>query len=247
MYSLWSHVFVANTLEETGCYTTMAEWTKIHAELPDAKRIFARCKVGDKEAFCALGEPVNGIDEFSSEHPSLVIPRWFQTILAIDAAGEAHTVEWITEEFFPQATKILLRPHDSAFYHSDAKGELEVALTRYGVLQKGATIPIPLVELGGYTVLFDIVDVEPANIVLLEGEEVAIEFEEALDAIPPPIRIPSPAPSDECPSPPQIVRRSTPFPDDILTLHEPPTITGEILGGVTHAPLPDGRPWNPWR
>ena len=239
MFCLLSPAFVNDEPKETGCYTTLTEWTKIHRDYPDAKRIFARCRVGDKEAFCALGEPVTNADNFllGDALPPLIVPYWFQTILSIEAAGEAVEIEWMTEESFPQATKIVLRPHDSAFYYSDAKEELEAALTRYGVLQKGTTIPVPLGELDGYLVLFDIIDIEPANVVLLEGEEIVIEFEEALDSVPAVAAAPAERPL-------------TPFPDEIPFLYAPseiPEVPGVPLGGVTRPPLPDGRPWNPWR
>jgi len=243
MYSLLSPAFVSDGLKETGCYTTLTEWTKIHRDYPEAKRIFARCRVGDREAFCALGEPIADADNFllGDAPPPLIVPYWFQTILSVEAAGEAAEIEWMTEESFPQATKIVLRPHDSAFYHSDAKEELEAALTQYGVLQKGTTIPVSLGELDGYSVLFDIIDIEPANVVLLEGEEVVIEFEEALDAAPTVVPAAVPVP---------VERPLTPFPDEIPFLNVPseePEIPGVPLGGVARPPLPDGRPWNPWR
>ena len=256
MYRLWTPAFLTEPVEETGCYTTEEEWTRIHARFPGAKRIFARCTVGDKEVICALGHPLRGLEEFTREVPPLVIPMWFHSYLSIEEGSATYSIEWMTEEFFPEATKIVLRPHDSAFYHVDAKEELEAALTRYGVLQKGITIPVRLSELGGFDVMFDSVGLEPANIVLMEGEEVAIEFEEALDAVPEPSAPPTgyvtpprpPRTPTLFPSPPEIVRTVMPFSDEMLpaplALAEP---VGERLGGTSRPPRADGRPWNPWR
>ena len=237
MYRLWTSAFLSEQVEETGCYTTEEEWTRIHAEHPEAKRIFARCMNGEKEAICALREPLRNLQDFTSDVQPLVIPLWMYSYLELEESSGLYKVEWMTEEALPHATKIVLRPHDSAFYHADAKEELESALTRYGVLQVGSTIPVPLGELEGFTVMFDIVSLEPANVVLMEGEEVEIEFEEALDAAPVvvPRRADTPIPQEE------------PFLNEMLPSNEPPKITGDMLGGVTHAPLPDGRPWNPWR
>jgi len=237
MYRIWSTVFLGGDVEQNACYTTLKEWTTIHARFPDAKRIFLRCKAGEREAVCALAQPLDAVENFMQDVPPVFIPDWVQNLLSFEAEGSVLPVEWLTEEFFPEATKIVLRPHDSAFYHSDAKEELEHVLTRYGVLQTGSTIPVPLSVLEGFTVLFDVVGLEPANIVLLEGEEVAIEFEEAMDAIPSTVVAPV-APVERAP---------TPFPDAVLPIQDPPIITGEILGGKMHAPLADGRPWNPWR
>ena len=88
----------------------------------------------------------------------------------------------MTEEAFPQATKIVLRVVDSAFYNSDIKRELEIALTRIGVIKKGQLLHIPIEALGDFIVDIYVSELEPANIVLCEGEEVAVEFEEPVDA-----------------------------------------------------------------
>jgi len=242
MYRLWTSAFLTEPIDEVGCYTTEEEWTRIHESLPEAKRIFGRCVVGEKEIICALGSPMRGLQDFTNDIQPLVIPMWFHSHLDIQEGSESYAVEWMAEESFPEATKIVLRPHDSAFYHADAKEELESALTRFGVLQKGITIPVTLACLGGFQVMFDIVALEPANVVLMEGEEVEIEFEEALDAFPP--RPPTPF----APEPPMIVREQMPFSEEMLPpspVEEPPA--GVVLGGMRRKPLADGRPWNPWR
>jgi len=239
MYRLWTPAFLAEPVEDTGCYTTEAEWTRIHAMLPEAKRIFGRCIVGDKEVICALGPPLANLQDFTSDVQPLVIPLWFHSHLSIEEGSKTYNVDWMTEEAFPAATKIVLRPQDSAFYHSDAKEELESALTRYGVLQKGTTIPVALEKLGGFQVMFDIIGLEPANVVLMEGEEVSIEFEGALDE--------APFDVEPIPEPPQIVRTSMPFSDEMLPVEIEEGLAGIQLGGTVREPLPDGRRWNPWR
>jgi hypothetical protein len=144
--------------------------------------------------------------------------------LGIEGVGEEATVTWMTEEAFPSATRIVLRPHDSAFHTVDAKEELERALTRLGVLRQGDTILIPIEGLGGYEIAFDVMITEPAEIVLAEGDEVVMEFDAALDA--------------PVPAAPVLEPES----------EEPmlPVITGNVLGGVSRR-MPDGRAWNPYR
>ena len=137
-------------------------------------------------------------------------------------------VTWLTQEAFPEATRIVLRPQDSAFYHADAKEELERALTRLGVIRTGDTILVPLDCLGGYEIPFDVVLTEPANIVLAQGDEVIMEFEEALDAI-----------SSE-----EEVEEESEEETEVVTPEPEPQ--GQKLGGEVRY-LPDGRRWNPWR
>jgi hypothetical protein len=62
-----------------------------------------------------------------------------------------------------------------------------------GVIKQHTTLQIPIQALGGYTVEVFIAETEPANVVLCDGEEVAVEFQEPLDQIAPPIP-PTPIP-----------------------------------------------------
>jgi hypothetical protein len=110
--------------------------------------------------------------------------------------GEELDIQVMNEEFFPQATRIKLRVIDSAIYNSDIKDELEKALSALGVIQEHTTLQIPVSALGGYLVEVFISETEPANIVLCDGEEVALEFEEPVDQIAaPPPRPPTPIPA----------------------------------------------------
>ena len=116
--------------------------------------------------------------------------------------------------------------------------ELERALTSHGVVAEGVTIPIGLQSLDDYMINVDVIHTEPANVVLLEGDEIVFEFEEALDSVPvatpePPVAsLPQSLESPLLPPP-----ANTPFTPG----------QGQRLGGTYHPPLPDGRPWNPWR
>jgi hypothetical protein len=154
------------------------------------------------------------------------------------------TVEWIQEESFPEATKIVLRPHDSAFYHADAKEELERCLTQVGVLKEGTTIRVKIAELGGFEIYFDVVKTEPANVVLMQGDEVAIEFMEAMDEAPlsyrsSPVSLP---PQEEFKETEQMIP-SVLAPEQKEMVYD----GGYTLGGTVKPRLPDGRAWNPWR
>ncbi len=187
----------------------------------------------------------------------MFLPPWILGVLGVDGSGEEVEVEWMSQEAFPEATKILLRPHDSAFYHADAKEELETALTRLGVVKAGTTIQIPLQKLGGYEVPFDIVSCEPANVVLAEGDEVAIEFEEAVDAA----ALREAAEAAEAAAAAAAAAQAQqpepePEPHDFVSTALAAAAstttwvsagTGQRLGGGAPRVCADGRRWNPWR
>ena len=251
-YSAWSTAFSNDLAEQTRVYVSMNEWRRIHEEQPSAHRIFGRIMIGDKDVFCALGEPKE-MEHFGNERNNkcIIIPNWALNILGIDGMGQDVEITWLAEDSFPNATRVILRPEDSAFYHADAKDELERVLTTYGVIMEGTSIPISINWLGGFSVEMNIIKTYPANIVLLEGDEIVFEFEPALDTAPEPF-VPVPAfPSYE----PIPVALPEPVPVFPLPESTPPIpiappfagLVGYRLGGSNPPPLPDGRLWNPWR
>jgi hypothetical protein len=153
-------------------------------------------------------------------------------VAGCQGCGEEVAVEWFDQDAFPAATRIVLRPHDSAFFNSDIKAELERGLTRLGVVQRGTSITIPIEHLGGFEVSFDVVCTEPANIVLAEGDEVVLDFEEALDV--PPAAAAAPEPLDTG----EMVAAAP---------QEPESPAGQRLGGAGPRIMPDGTRWNPWK
>jgi hypothetical protein len=228
-YTVWSHNFIYDENDSSICNVNLIEWRRLHDENETAERLFAKISVGEKTVYIALGTPITGELIPASTHTALFLPSWALGLLCCEGSGETVTVEWLDSESFPEATRIVLRPHDSAFFHADAKEELERALTSIGVLQLGTTIPVALSALGGFSVNVDVVGLEPTALVLMQGDEVVIEFEEALDA---------PAPPPSSPEPQPIV---TPPPEVAV----PPA--GHQLGGISRPRGPDGRSWNPWR
>ena len=202
------------------CFVEEHLWREIEEETGGGARIIAEITRGEQRTFCALGSPVKRQTGFSESRvyaPLAVLER-----LGLYGTGEDVTVTWRTEEAFPEATRLILKPRDEAFYVTNVKEELEFALTRIGVLQLGDVIRVPLASLGGYEVVFDVLLTEPASIVLMQGDEVAIEFDQV-----------SAAPISE-----------EPFEVGAML---PPAVTvasGNVLGGRLDA---SGRPWNPWR
>lgn len=232
---LWSSIYLSDEAVDTAtCSVEKSVWTTLmNRTANEHTRLFGKIDFEDKTLYLALGSYID-CGTNTSEHTRLILPQWSLDVLSSTGMGDIAAVTWLTEEAFPAATRIVLRPHDSAFYHSDAKEELEVALTKIGVLQKGQTIMVNIQCLGNYPISFDIVDLEPANIVLAEGEEVVMEFEAALDQPPEPVP-----------------RPDTPIPESVFAtmIPEPPPLaaTGGRTTGGTNRYTADGRPWNPHR
>jgi hypothetical protein len=170
--------YLAAGVSSSACYVSLSKWREIDAEEPDAKRIFCEISYEGKKIYCPLATPLSRCENDAALYVSYEVLEK----LGVDGVGEPVEVRWLSQEAFPEATRIVLRPHDSAFYHADAKEELERELTRLGVIQEGETIMIRLEALGGFELAVDVVKTEPATLVLAEGEEVAVEFEEAWDA-----------------------------------------------------------------
>ena len=194
---LWSQFFLTDTPDTATCQLPIGLWRMVQDDFPNVSRLIVKLTVGQNTVYCALGSPVQPTD---TEAPmdSLYVPIWVLQRLGIQGTGEPAKVEWLSQEAFPEATRIVLRPLDSAFYDSNMKDVLEVALTRFGVLQTGDTIPIRIESMGDLEMHFDVVLTEPANIVLLEGEEVEIEFERLVlpgaEAVQPEVPAPLPLP-----------------------------------------------------
>ena len=159
-------------------------WQEIMRE--EGKRHFLR--IYDWIVPC--GQPVS----YEGNHAFL--PLWMIDSAGLAGLGDEVSVEVLNEEAFPPATRIVLKFVDSAFYNSDVKDELEKALSAIGVIRKYTTLQIRISALGDFPVDVFVANTEPADVVLCDGEEVALEFEEPVDHFEPrpPTRPPTPIP-----------------------------------------------------
>lgn len=244
-FAAWSQAFLGDVAEDLfTCFLEEAEWRQVHDAFATAKRIFAVLTIRDQKFTCALGHPVRSSIDTEDETERVFLPPWLLQASRLEGLGEHVAIEWITEEHVPEATKIVLRPHEAAFYGANAKEELEPALTRYGILMAGSTVPVPIEALDGYVILFDVLRTEPADMVLMEGDEVAIDFEAALDYVEP-VAAAVTAPAAVAP---EVESKEEPFEEMITTSSVAITQPeGRTLGGTARPRLPDGRPWNPYR
>jgi hypothetical protein len=108
------------------------------------------------------------------------------------------------------------------------------------ILDKSAFVKLCLEE---NDVLFYVSRLEPANICLMDGEEVSIEFEESSDRW---------DGRPDTPPPPEPEVLIPPSGNSMLPDYEVKETKwvgqGHTLGGSTEKKImPDGRPWNPWR
>lgn len=192
---------------------------------------------GSKEWIAPAGDVVYkrmlADEEQENQQNPIYMPLWMLDSAGFEGNGEVLKCFLLSNDAFPEATKIVLRVIDSAFYTENLKDELEVALTKIGVLRKHTTIQIPIPSLGNYPVELFVSDLEPAECVLCDGEEVAVEFEE---------------PVDQIPAPPPVERPPTPIPEPPPMLSNPSQRGGFVpfqgegytLGG-TNPNLPEWR------
>jgi hypothetical protein len=193
-----------------------------------------------------LGQPVDPTPTESEEtpvHSKIYMPLWMIDSAHLDGDGEETVLEIIEDEYFPEATKIVFRVIDSAIYNADIKVELEQALSSLGVIREHSTLHIPVSALGGYPVEVFVSKTEPANVVLCDGEEVAVEFEEPVDQIaPPPPRPPTPIPE-----PPPTLTTDLMVPEGFISQPQRQTTgfqafqgEGRLLGG-SNVNIPEWR------
>lgn len=239
---LWSTAFLAHPVTDSAtCFVEQDAWREIQGETTE--RYFGRISAGEKEWICALGAPVVcELPQRRGARQRIFLPHAMLVHLGLEGAGEYVDVEWLPAEAFPEATMIRVRPHDSAFYHADAKEELERHLTMLGVIQAGSTVLVPLQALGGFEVAVDILATEPANIVLAQGDEVAIDFAEALDTP----AAPAAAPVAAAQPVPEPFEEFEPMIESGSVATATAAAPGHVLGG-TNRRMADGRAWNPWR
>jgi len=238
-FHAWSQEYLADTslADPTTVLMCELDWIDLNRELQmdGAGRIFVKLVVHQEDdddgvhelsVICCVGAPVRQGDV---QRNAMFLPPWILDRLGIVGLGNEILAQFYLRDAFTEATKIVIRPHTSHFYDvQDVKGDLEGALTRLGVIEKGTTVMLPLSELGGELMAFDIVDTEPSSVVLCEGDEVAIEFEPAWDV-----------PQAACDVPDAPAATAVPVPAEPAATAEPVPAAPE--------PAPAAPRQNPWR
>lgn len=223
MYSIWSTEYLELDLDSYTCYVNEYIWRRITNE-QTTNRMFARITKGEKFWICALGAPIR--TEF--EDNALFVPNWMLEQIGCEGNGNPLEVEWMPSEAFDQSTKIVLQPIDTDSMIDNIQELLSIELTKLAILQKNTRILVKIPELDGFEIEYIVRDLEPASVVLCQGDEVELEFYEERVRVPTPIpELPELLFNDMVPSAPPISSPS----NDIPT-----------LGGIKR----NGR-FNPWR
>ena len=226
-YYLASTAYLDIKSDDTVCYINHLDWAN---RLQENSRLFAVIKFSEElTRICAVEHFAPHDIPPDMENP-IFVPLWM--IPPDVSIGWQVEVNFLTQDAFPEASRIVLKPLDSAFYNTDAKEMLTTSLTRLGILRKGDTVYLKLDELGGYEMGFYVVKLEPADVVLMNAEEVVMEFEEAAD------QWDGRRPPTPVHEPPTII---------LPMIDIPPPISGVTLGGGAVRRMPDGRAWNPYR
>ncbi len=228
-FTILTSNYIENGDNHTGTIS-FDHWSRL-SENVKSTRLFANIHFEHKSVLCALNcATIEGDFPKSIFLPEWMIPHGFEL-------GSECSIDILGVEALPQAEHVILRPLDSAFYNTDAKQELEHNLTKLGCLTKGQIVLLGLESLGGFEMPFYVVETLPADSVLLDGEHISCEFEEAVDRFDgrPPTPPPPPTPSFESYLPQESKEEDTRFQG-----------TGQRLGGEVKKTT-DGKPWNPYR
>jgi hypothetical protein len=219
MYKCYSTYFLESDVEPYSCYVNESLWKQITNDLM-ANRIFIRINNGTEFWICSLGQPI--YTSFNSTN-HIYVPKWMLEQIGLEGVGENIEIDMFPSDIFDYSRKIVLQPHTSISHIESIQDLLSYEFTKLGVLKKDSTIVV------NETLKFEVVGLEPASIVLCEGDEVVLEFVESLDSL---ARPPTPYPFEA-------------FPPILAAEPSAPLIeekTAPSLGG-THR---EGR-YNPWR
>jgi hypothetical protein len=228
IYSIYSIAYLEQEVSNYNCYLDEKEWINVTSENPTI-RLFARISNNGKEWYVALGQPIKTNFNNNNNNKSLFVPNWMIDQISVFGDGDSFKVEWIPVEFFENSTHICLKMVDSHYESNTIDEELSIELTKIGILQSGTKIYINIPSLDNYTVIYEVIMLEPANIVLCEGDEVSLEFIKDTSLIP------------------TVGRPITPYPEELLLppsapVNEVNENVSNTLGGTKHE-----EKYNPWR
>jgi hypothetical protein len=232
MYKIYSTYFLESDVEQYNCYVNETLWKRLTNELM-VNRIFIRLNNNGKFWICSLGHPISTTFD-SANH--IYVPKWMLEQIDLNGVGEELEVDIFPSDVFDHSTKITLQPYTSIAHIESIQDILSYEFTKLGVLKKGSTIVVNMPE----EMKFEVIELEPASVVLCEGDEVLLEFVESLESLP---RPPTPYPFESTPT---LLEPSAPFVEPSAPFVEPsaPVIepSAPTLGGVRHETR-----YNPWR
>ena len=174
MYALWSTAYLDFPVCEYTCYVSENEWIRLHNDFNTSK-MFVRIIKNDAYWICALNSPISGISD-----KSIYVPMWMLSQIDTSGDGETLQIEFMPTEAFDHSEKIVLQSLNNVEIE-DIQELLSNELTKLAILQKDTIISV---KLDYEELLFRVVRLEPASVVLCEGDEVVLEFYETPLALP---------------------------------------------------------------
>ena len=183
MYSIWSTAFLDYEVSSYTCFVNEKEWFRLNNDFNTSK-MFVRIYNNDKYWICALDSPSSNIAD-----NSIYVPPWMLDQIGCEGIGEELHIEFMPTEAFDHSTKIVLESITIDEIY-DMQEVLSNELTKLAILQKGTFIRVFIDD---FEMLFKVISLEPASVVLCEGDDVCLEFYKAVDL--PIERVDTPIPS----------------------------------------------------
>ena len=176
-YPVYSKVYLEVENDDWTVTPTTSLLHKIHQGHQSSVRWIAVLHYKQKEYRIAVGDPVRDTSQV------LFAPSWFLQEMGVIGDGECLEVTFERAETLPKATRLRFRilgdTSTNMFEDMDLRDILETPLSQLGVIQKNQIIPVPISALHK----LQVIDVEPADFVFLDGNEVAFEVEETPEKI----------------------------------------------------------------
>jgi hypothetical protein len=186
-YSLpvYSKVYMEVENEDWTAIPTTSLLHRIHQAHQSSIRWIAVLHYKEKEYRIALGDPVRDTSQV------LFVPQWFLHQMNVIGDGEHMEVSFERAETLPKATRLrfsIIGNNNNIPDGIEVRDLLEGPLSQLGVLEKNQIIPIPVLD--HHKLKVEVC--EPADLVFLDGNDVAFEIEEPPVPSPPPSRQPTP-------------------------------------------------------
>ena len=169
MYKVYSTAYLNYDVSSYTSYVNESEWIRLHNDFSTSK-MFVRIMKDDRFWICALDSPIADVAD-----NCIYVPSWMLDQIGGGDGEEMH-VEFMPTEAFDHSEKIVLQAwQENTEDFGDIQELLSNELTKLAILQKDTNI---CVNVYGMNLNYTIIDLEPASVVLCEGDEVELEFYE---------------------------------------------------------------------
>lgn len=168
--AVYSKLYLETENEEWSAIPTSSLLHRIHNSDETTVRWIAVIHYKENEFHIALGDPIR------DNAQAMFVPGWFLHQMGVIGDGGEMEVSFVVAETIPQATRLhfsLIGDRSTIPDGVEIRDLLETPLSQLGVISKGQTIPIPILEHHSLLVK----ECDPANTVFLDGTEVGFEME----------------------------------------------------------------------